>query len=68
MGSLDDIETVENWQERLTEWFQQMMFVSGETGEPSAETLTIIEAIVQQQVIEIVGSPIHTQNINTNNS
>ncbi|MCJ1376192.1 Transcription initiation protein spt3 [Loxospora ochrophaea] len=54
MGSLDDIETVENWQERLTEWFQQMMFVSGETGEPSAETLTIIEAIVQQQVIEIL--------------
>lgn len=31
-----------------------MMFVSGETGESSAETTTIIEGIVQQQVIEMV--------------
>ncbi|KAF2012017.1 transcription factor spt3 [Aaosphaeria arxii CBS 175.79] len=29
---------------------QQMMFVSGETGEPSAETTTLIESIVQDQV------------------
>lgn len=31
-----------------------MMFVSGETGEPSAETTSIIEEIVRQQVVEIV--------------
>ena len=33
----------------LTE-FIQMMFVSGETGEPAAETTTLIESIVQDQV------------------
>ncbi|OCL15411.1 TFIID-18kDa-domain-containing protein [Glonium stellatum] len=33
---------------------QQMMFVSGETGEPSAETTTLIESIVQQQVQEML--------------
>jgi hypothetical protein len=32
----------------------QMMFVSGESGEPSAETAGIIEEIVHQQVVEIV--------------
>lgn len=30
--------------------FVQMMFVSGETGEPSPETTTLIESIVQDQV------------------
>lgn len=33
---------------------QQMMFVSGETAEPSAETTTLIEQIVQQQVQEML--------------
>ncbi|OJJ87568.1 transcriptional regulator SPT3 [Aspergillus glaucus CBS 516.65] len=33
---------------------QQMMFVSGETAEPSIETTTLIEEIVRQQVIEIL--------------
>ncbi|KAL7273939.1 Transcription initiation protein spt3 [Rhizina undulata] len=33
---------------------QQMMFVSGETGEPSAETTGIIEEIVRGQVIEML--------------
>ncbi|KAF2495363.1 TFIID-18kDa-domain-containing protein [Lophium mytilinum] len=33
---------------------RQMMFVSGETGEPSAETTTLIESIVQQQVQEML--------------
>ncbi|KAF2157774.1 TFIID-18kDa-domain-containing protein [Myriangium duriaei CBS 260.36] len=33
---------------------QQMMFVSGETGEATAETTTLIEGIVQQQVIEML--------------
>jgi hypothetical protein len=36
----------------------QMMYVSGETGEPSVETTGIIEDIVRQQVIEIVGRPV----------
>ncbi|KAJ9155006.1 SAGA complex subunit spt3 [Pleurostoma richardsiae] len=35
---------------------QQMMYVSGETGEPSVETTGIIEEIVRQQVIEILRS------------
>lgn len=35
----------------------QMMYVSGETGEPSVETTGIIEDIVRQQVIEIVSLP-----------
>ncbi|CRG89217.1 Protein SPT3 [Talaromyces islandicus] len=33
---------------------QQMMFVSGETAEPSQETTTLIEEIVRQQVIEML--------------
>ena len=32
----------------------QMMFVSGETGDPSPETTGMIEEIVRQQVVEIV--------------
>ncbi|KAL2137404.1 hypothetical protein VTI74DRAFT_25 [Chaetomium olivicolor] len=35
---------------------QQMMYVSGETAEPSVETTGIIEDIVRQQVIEILRS------------
>jgi hypothetical protein len=34
-----------------------MMYVSGETGEPSLETTGIIEDIVRQQVVEIVSLP-----------
>ena len=33
---------------------QQMMFVSGETGEPSPETTLLIEEIVRSQVIEML--------------
>ena len=32
----------------------KMMYVSGETGEPSVETTGIIEDIVRQQVVELV--------------
>lgn len=39
--------------------FQQMMYVSGETTEPSVETTGIIEDIVRQQVIELVRQPLH---------
>ena len=35
---------------------QQMMFVSGETVEPSQETTMLVEQIVQQQVMEMVSS------------
>lgn len=35
---------------------QQMMYVAGETGEPSIETMGIIEEIVRQQVIEMLRS------------
>ncbi|KAJ9667785.1 Transcription initiation protein spt3 [Coniosporium apollinis] len=38
----------------FTEHISQMMFVSGETGEPSPETTTLIEQIVQQQVQEML--------------
>lgn len=38
----------------IADTFKQMMYVSGETGEPSVETTSIIEDIVRQQVIELV--------------
>ena len=34
----------------------QMMFVAGETGEPTTETTTLIEQIAHEQVIEMVSS------------
>ena len=49
-----DDETLEEWNGRLTDTIQKMMFVSGETAEASAETTSIIEEIVRQQVIEMV--------------
>lgn len=52
-----DDESKEEFQERLTEWIVQMMFVSGETAEPSAETTGMIEELVKQQVIEMVSHP-----------
>lgn len=45
---------IERAQSDLRETVIQMMYVSGETGEPSVETLAIIEEIVRQQVIELV--------------
>ena len=54
---IDESETVESvaqFKARLTHWFRQMMFVSGETAEPSAETTWMIEEIVREQVIEMV--------------
>lgn len=46
--------TMEAFRIRLRAGFAQMMFVSGETAEPSQETTTLIEDIVRQQVIEMV--------------
>ena len=37
-----------------------MMFVSGETGDVSPETTSMIEGIVQQQVMEMVSKPTPT--------
>jgi transcription initiation protein SPT3 len=51
-------QATESFRIRLTESIRQMMFVSGETAEPPVETTGIIEDIVRQQVIELVGSPI----------
>ena len=39
-----------------------MMYVSGETAEPSAETTGMVEEIVRQQVIEMVSHSDLTQN------
>ena len=33
---------------------EQMMFVAGETGEPTTETTTLVEQIVHEQVVEMV--------------
>ncbi|OQE47044.1 hypothetical protein PENCOP_c001G03348 [Penicillium coprophilum] len=38
----------------FTNYSNKMMFVSGETAEPSPETTTLIEEITRQQVIEIL--------------
>ena len=49
-------EPMEDWGIRLIKALHQMMFVSGETAEASAETTAMIEEIVHTQVIEMVGS------------
>lgn len=41
-------------QHKYRQEIQQMMYVSGETGEPSTETTAMIEEIVRQQVIEML--------------
>lgn len=52
-------ETNERFGAKVTNFIYQMMFVSGETAEPSIETTTLIEDIVRQQVIEIVCHSAH---------
>ncbi|GJC79194.1 SAGA complex subunit spt3 [Colletotrichum liriopes] len=42
------------WIDRLTNVLRKMMYVSGETAEPSIETTSMIEDIVRQQVIELL--------------
>jgi hypothetical protein len=39
---------------KLMNWIKKMMYVSGETAEPSHETTGMVEEIVRQQVIEMV--------------
>ena len=53
------IESLEEYKEYLANRIGQMMFVSGETAEPSTETTWLIEEIVREQVIHMVSkSPI----------
>lgn len=48
-------ETLDEWKSgALTDAIHQMMFVSGETAEPSIETTGMIEEIVHEQVVEMV--------------
>ncbi|KHE84445.1 TFIID-18kDa-domain-containing protein [Neurospora crassa] len=47
-------ETKDQFIARFTNNVRQMMYVSGETGEPSVETTSIIEDIVRQQVIHML--------------
>ncbi|TKA50818.1 hypothetical protein B0A49_11404 [Cryomyces minteri] len=49
-----DLESRSTFRVRLTETIVKMMFVSGETSEAAPETLSMIEGIVQQQVIEML--------------
>ena len=57
-----DLElTAEEYKEDMANMISQMMFVSGETAEPSPETTTIIEEIVHTQVVEMVCSIHQTQ-------
>ncbi|KAL8691889.1 MAG: hypothetical protein Q9218_002994 [Villophora microphyllina] len=46
--------SLEAYKENLAKTITQMMFVSGETAEPSPETTTIIEEIVHTQVVEML--------------
>jgi hypothetical protein len=47
-------ESMDNFQIKLIRHLKQMMYVSGETAEPSHETTGMVEEIVRQQVIEMV--------------
>lgn len=49
-----DHETLQDYKEWLANEIVKMMYVSGETGEPSPETTGMVEEIVRQQVIEMV--------------
>lgn len=42
--------------EVLMDVIQKMMFVSGETADPSVETTSMIEEIVHMQVVEMVST------------
>jgi hypothetical protein len=47
-------ESMDIFQIKLIGHLKQMMYVSGETAEPSHETTGMVEEIVRQQVIEMV--------------
>ncbi|KAJ5578400.1 SAGA complex subunit spt3 [Penicillium hispanicum] len=49
-----ETETEAEFKKHITNLIRKMMFVSGETAEPSIDTTTLIEDITRQQVIEIL--------------
>lgn len=51
---LEEEESMDVFRVKLMIWLKQMMYVSGETAEPSHETTGMVEEIVRQQVIEMV--------------
>ncbi|EFX04162.1 saga-like transcriptional regulatory complex subunit [Grosmannia clavigera kw1407] len=53
INELNALDEEEEWQLLASHY---MMYVSGETGEPSVEALGMIEEIVRQQVIELLRS------------
>jgi hypothetical protein len=53
-GDIDNKVKNENNTMLSADEIRQMMFVSGETVEPSPETTMLVEQIVQQQVMEMV--------------
>lgn len=62
MSSLNDTSIQPPTEERIAGYKRavlipeicQMMFVAGETGEPSSDTTTLVEQIVHEQVVEMV--------------
>lgn len=51
------LETLQEYKDWIANQIgEKMMYVSGETGEPSPETTGMVEEIVRQQVIEMVSS------------
>lgn len=53
-SSLDEAARTDFKDEMTDQIARQMMFVSGETVEPAPDTTTLVEQIVQQQVMEMV--------------
>lgn len=54
---MEEHETLEDYKKCVADQIHlKMMYVSGETGEPSPETTGMVEEIVRQQVIEMVCS------------
>ncbi|KAJ5711261.1 TFIID-18kDa-domain-containing protein [Penicillium malachiteum] len=50
----DPLKTDKDLKASIINMIRQMMFVSGETAEPSIDTTTLIEDITRQQVLEIL--------------
>src|SRR4051812_48740139 len=68
LSNIAESETTKEFKHRLIGILQQMMYVSGETAEPSAETTYLIEEIVREQVVEMVGTGRGSQRFRTDGS
>ena len=61
-GPLTLLERLQGYREIvLIPEIKKMMFVAGETGEPSTESTTLVEQIIHEQCVEIV-SPLEESN------